>query len=288
VRGRDPTRAASPRLIVTVLVVVIASLGVAACHSQPQADRGRHASTTTGTTTLPIATTTTTTVVSTTVASSTTTSPPSPSTATSTTTRPATATTPTTVVSTGAGATVSLVTAADLPHSYRAGCPVTPAELRMLHLPYWGFDGRDHTGALVVAASVVSPVIGIFTRLHAAHFPIRSMRPVDDFGGDDNASMAADNTSAFNCRNAVASGPPRWSVHAYGEAIDVDPVENPYLEGGRVYPPSGAAFTDRSNVRPGMAEPGNPLNAAFAAYGWPWGGRWSASPDYQHFSATGG
>jgi hypothetical protein len=181
-----------------------------------------------------------------------------------------------------------MLTAADLPHSYRSGCPVAPAQLRMVQLPYRGFDGRDHVGALVVNASVVSQVISIFTRLHAAHFPIRSMRPIDAFGGDDNASMAADNTSAFNCRNAVGSGPPRWSVHAYGEAIDVDPVENPYLEGGRVYPPAGAAFTDRSNVRPGMAEPGNSLNGAFAAYGWPWGGRWAASPDYQHFSATGG
>jgi len=98
------------------------------------------------------------------------------------------------------------------------------------------------------------------------------------YGGSDDRSMAADNTSAFNCRYAVAAGPKRWSVHAYGEAVDVNPVENPYLEGG----------PDRSAVRPGMAVAGGTLVDAFAAVGWSWGGRWSASPDSQHFSATGG
>jgi hypothetical protein len=100
--------------------------------------------------------------------------------------------------------------------------------------------------------------------------------------------MAADNTSAFNCRYAVAAGPKRWSVHAYGEAIDVNPVENPYLEGSRVLPPAGRRYLDRADVRPGMAAAGGTLVAAFAAAGWQWGGRWTTSPDWQHFSATGG
>jgi hypothetical protein len=100
--------------------------------------------------------------------------------------------------------------------------------------------------------------------------------------------MAADNTSGFNCRFAVSPGPPQWSVHAFGEAIDVNPVENPYLEGGAVQPPAGAAYLTRSLVRPGMAMPGGQLVEAFAAVGWAWGGRWSAAPDYQHFSLTGG
>jgi hypothetical protein len=110
------------------------------------------------------------------------------------------------------------------------------------------------------------------------------MRPVDAYRGSDDASMAADNTSAFNCRAAVAPGPKRWSVHAYGRAIDVNPVENPYLEGGRVLPPAGRAFADRLRRRMGMAE--GALVRAFATVGWGWGGRWSA-PDYQHFSADG-
>jgi hypothetical protein len=100
--------------------------------------------------------------------------------------------------------------------------------------------------------------------------------------------MAADNTSAFNCRYAVAPGPKQWSVHAYGEAIDVNTVENPYLEGGVVMPAAGRRYLDRSRYRAGMAVAGGTLVEAFAAAGWQWGGRWSGSPDYQHFSLTGG
>jgi D-alanyl-D-alanine carboxypeptidase len=95
-------------------------------------------------------------------------------------------------------------------------------------------------------------------------------------------------TSAFNCRYAVATGPKRWSVHACGEAIDVDSLENPYLLDGTVYPPAGRPYLDRLGPRPGMAEPGGELVAAFAASGWQWGGRCTASPDYQHFSSNGG
>jgi hypothetical protein len=155
-------------------------------------------------------------------------------------------------------------------------------------LTYWGFDGATHTGALVVNATVVPAVIKVFGTLYAERFPIRSMRPTALFGGSDDASMAADNTSGFNCRYAVAPGPPQWSVHAYGEAIDVNTVENPYLEGGQVLPPAGAAYTVRTPYRPGMAVPGGELVRAFAAVGWQWGGRWTTTPDYQHFSATGG
>jgi hypothetical protein len=186
------------------------------------------------------------------------------------------------------GHSVSRVTAAQLPHSWHAGCPVAPAQLRRLRLTYWGFDGRAHTGALVVNARAVSPLTRIFSRLYAARFPIRRMRPIDAYGGSDERSLEADNTAAFNCRYAVAAGPKRWSVHAYGLAIDVNPVENPYVEGGRVHPRAGRAFLDRSRYRRGMAVRGGLLVNAFASVGWPWGGRWSGSPDYQHFSSTGG
>jgi hypothetical protein len=183
---------------------------------------------------------------------------------------------------------VTTLTASDLPSTYRAGCPVGPAQLRMLHVTYWGFDDRAHAGTIVVAASVAVPVISVFRSLYEQRFPIREMQPEDAFGGHDPASMTADNTSGFNCRDAVAPGPPEWSAHAYGTAIDVNTVENPYVEGGVVQPQNGAAFVDRRNVRPGMAEPDGVLNRAFAAIGWQWGGRWTASPDYQHFSADGG
>ena len=214
---------------------------------------------------------------------------PAPTTAGPTTTTPAPATT-------GAPATTSTVppfasaavrvTAADLPSSWRSGCPVGPEDLRKLHLSYWGFDDQAHTGALVVHATVSDAVTDVFRRLYDRRFPIRRMEPIDVYGGSDEASTAADNTSGFNCRHAVASGPPQWSAHAYGRAIDVNPVENPYILNGQVLPPAGAAYRDRSNVRPGMAVRGGELVAAFASAGWSWGGAW-ANPDYQHFSATG-
>ena len=180
--------------------------------------------------------------------------------------------------------TVQPVTARDLPYSYRAGCPVGPSQLRLLRLSYWGFDGSAHAGSLVVRDRVARDVVGVFRRLYAARFPIRRLRKVDAYRGSDDASMAADNTSAFNCR--FVPGTRRWSQHAYGEAIDVNPVENPYLQGARVRPPAGRRFLDRSRARPGMAVAGGALVRAFAAVGWQWGGRW-ATPDYQHFSATG-
>jgi hypothetical protein len=196
---------------------------------------------------------------------------------------------PTTAVATSpAFATeVSPVTAADLGASWREGCPVGPDQLRRVSVTHWDFDGRTRTGALVVNAEVVDAVQAVFRRLFDARVPIRRMEPVDRFGGSDDASMAADNTSAFNCRRAVTTGPAPWSAHAYGRAIDVNPVENPYVLGDTVLPPTGAAFTDRTNLRPGMAVAGGPLVEAFAAAGWQWGGRWTGSPDYQHFSADG-
>jgi hypothetical protein len=184
--------------------------------------------------------------------------------------------------------TVSPVTKAQLPYSRRDRCPVGPAQLRHIRLSYWGFDGAAHTGTLVVNARAVSDLVRVFSRLYAARFPIRRMRPIDAYGGNDERSLAADNTSAFNCRYTIGPGPRRWSTHAYGQAIDVNPIENPYLERGRVHPRAGRAYLNRSRIRPGMAVRGGLLVRAFAAVGWPWGGRWTGTPDYQHFSATGG
>jgi len=181
---------------------------------------------------------------------------------------------------------VARLTPAQLPHSWHAGCPVSPAQLRRVRLTYWGFDARAHSGSLDVHADAVQDVVQVFRKLYAAHFSIRRMRPVDAYGADDDRSMAADNTSGFNCRRVPGSG--RWSGHAYGRAIDVNPVENPYLAGGRVQPPAGRAYLDRTKVRRGMAVRGGALVRAFAAIGWPWGGRWRGTPDYQHFSASGG
>jgi hypothetical protein len=192
------------------------------------------------------------------------------------------------LASTGYRAVVARVTASELRYSYRPGCPVPPTGLRLLSLGYWGFDGKPHRGSIVVNASVVAQVEHAFATLYADRFPIRRMQPVDAYKGSDNRSMAADNTSGFNCRYAVTTGQKAWSAHAYGEAVDVDPLENPYVLGSQVLPPAGRAYLDRTHSRPGMAVPGGELVDAFTAVGWPWGGRWTGSPDYQHFSSTGG
>ena len=182
---------------------------------------------------------------------------------------------------------VARVSAADLGKSWHPGCPVGPASLRALTVTFWGFDHTAHKGTVIVNASAVSAMTAALRRMYAARFPIRRMVPVSAYGGDDNKSMAADNTSAFNCRYAVSNGPKSWSMHAYGLAIDINTVENPYTLGGKVRPPSGAPYTDRSNVRPGMIVRGSVPVFAFSAAGWGWGGNWSSSPDYQHFSSNG-
>jgi len=181
--------------------------------------------------------------------------------------------------------TVHAVTRADRPYSWHAGCPVGPSQLRLLRLSYWGFDGKARVGSLVVRDRVARDVVAVFRRLFAARFPIQRLRKVDAYRGSDDASMAADNTSGFNCR--FVSGTNRWSQHAYGEAIDVNPVENPYVRGSRVSPPAGRRYLDRSRRRPGMAVEGGVLVRAFAGVGWKWGGRWSGTVDYQHFSVSG-
>lgn len=126
-----------------------------------------------------------------------------------------------------------------------------------------------------------------FGRMFENGFPIRSMRLVDDFGGSDFASIEADNTSAFNCRPVTGSST-AWSRHAYGRAIDINPIENPYVSAGDlVQHAASQVFVDRRNVRPGMIVAGDATVTAFAAEGWGWGGYWSYPIDYQHFSADG-
>ncbi len=151
-------------------------------------------------------------------------------------------------------------------------------------MAYWGFDGKRRMGSIVVRDSAARGVLSVFRRIYAAKFPIRRLRTVEAYKGSDDASMAADNTSGFNCR--LVEGTRSWSQHAYGLAIDLNPVENPFVRGSHVSPPAGRRFLDRSKRRRGMVVDGDVVVRAFASIGWRWGGRWS-TPDYQHFSATG-
>lgn len=170
--------------------------------------------------------------------------------------------------------------------SWHPGCPVGLNRLRLLSVRYWGFDGAVHNGRLVVNRDAVRALAGAMRSLYRQRFEIRRMRLVDAYGADDHRSMEADNTSAFNCR--FVSGTSRWSQHAYGRAIDVNPVENPYADSdGYVSPPQGAPFRDRRQHHIGLIHARGDVVAAFARVGWGWGGHWSWPKDYQHFSATG-
>jgi D-alanyl-D-alanine carboxypeptidase-like protein len=170
--------------------------------------------------------------------------------------------------------------------SWHSGCPVPLSDLRLITLTYRGFDGRDHTGRLIANRSAASALVTVFRTLYAARFPIRRMEPVDRYGGDDFRSIEADNTSAFNCR--AATGSSHWSNHAYGLAIDVNPIENPYISSGTTSHRASRPYLDRSRHRAGTAYAGGTLVNAFASVGWGWGGSWSGSvQDTQHFSYNG-
>jgi D-alanyl-D-alanine carboxypeptidase-like protein len=170
--------------------------------------------------------------------------------------------------------------------AWRPGCPVGPAELRYLTVSFRGFDGRPHTGELVVHRRVAAQVVSVFARLYRAGFPIEEMRLVT--GADLAAHPTGDgnNTAAFVCR--AARRQTRWSAHAYGLAVDVNPFQNPYRRGDLVLPELAGAYLDRGDRRPGMIRAGDVVTTSFAEIGWTWGGSWRSPTDHMHFSATGG
>ena len=170
--------------------------------------------------------------------------------------------------------------------SWRPGCPVALGKLRLLELRHWGFDGEVHRGRLVVHRGHDRKILRVMKALFRERFEIRRMKLIDSYGADDHRSMNADNTSAFNCR--FVAGTNRWSTHAYGKAIDLNPIENPYVtSSGHVSPPAGEPYADRSRQAKGMVHGGDVVVRAFRRIGWKWGGNWDWPRDYQHFSATG-
>ena len=170
--------------------------------------------------------------------------------------------------------------------SWRPGCPVKLRDLRLVRLTHWNFKGERTWGKLVVHRWFAKKLAGVFERLYDGRFKIRRMHLVDRYGADDMRSMKADNTSAFNCRyrDGVCC---TWSMHAYGKALDINPVENPYVGSWGVSPPNGAGYVDRSTKRKGMIFHGDRVWKAFRSIGWEWGGDWGWPVDYQHFSVNG-
>lgn len=176
---------------------------------------------------------------------------------------------------------------------WREGCPVGLDELRRLEVSYWRPDGTAATGAVVVATEAVEPLTSAFHALWDQKFPIDRMEPIEAYGGQDTPSMEANNTSAFNCRYIKRTS--SWSRHSYGNAIDVNPLWNPYVkavptepDGIEVDPPSGRPWADRTRTDPGLFKPGSEAVRAFTDAGWKWGGDWTEKKDWQHFSADGG
>jgi hypothetical protein len=176
--------------------------------------------------------------------------------------------------------------------SWRPGCPVPLSGLRLLTVSHWGFDGRVHEGQLIVNEAAAAPLAKVFQRLYQLRFPIRHMRLDDMYGPKRARPASGDITGSFRCRQSVpspctggtASG--RWSNHAYGLAIDINPVENPYVGCGQTRDRASVRYMDRSRLRKGMVTP--EVVRAFRSIGWGWGGDWTgATKDYMHFSYNG-
>jgi hypothetical protein len=170
--------------------------------------------------------------------------------------------------------------------TWKPGCPVGLADLRHVTVSFRGFDGRPHTGELVVHRRVAADVVSVFARLYRARFPIEEMRLVTTADLEAHPTGDGNNTAAYVCR--AARKQTRWSAHAYGLAVDVDPFQNPYRRGDLVLPELASSYLDRARARPGMIRQGDVVTTAFAAIGWTWGGTWRSPKDLMHFSATGG
>jgi len=172
--------------------------------------------------------------------------------------------------------------------SYRKGCPVALEDLRYLNMSYIGFDAQTHRGEMVVHKEVADEVTEIFALLYRSGYPIRQMRLVSDFGGSDWKSIEADNTSAFNCRKATGSQ--KWSKHSYGKAIDLNPIENPYIaRNGHIAHNASLVYRKRVHKNHKVADEAVLLKTdkvvhIFKKCGWKWGGDWHGVKDYQHFS----
>jgi len=173
--------------------------------------------------------------------------------------------------------------------SWRRGCPVPLKDLRYLQITHKDFNGKAKKGEIIVHKDVISEVKEIFFELYAIGYPIRKMKLVSDYKGSDWQSIEADNTSAFNCRNATGSK--KWSKHSYGRAIDINPIENPYISrSGHIA--HKASFKYKKRIHQQNRQPSNralflkndQAIKIFKKYGWKWGGDWSGVKDYQHFS----
>ena len=160
-------------------------------------------------------------------------------------------------------------------------CPVQLNQLVMVTVPYWGFDNQTHQGIVVVNKKVANQVLDIFQMIYAAHFSIEKIKLIEDYHGNDDLSMADNNSSGFNCRNVANSK--HFSLHSYGLAIDINPLMNPYVREQKVLPSVGRKYLNRAENLPGMIKKNDVVYLAFKKYHWTWGGDWAHLKDYGHF-----
>ena len=170
-------------------------------------------------------------------------------------------------------------------NSWRLGCPVGPKELRYIQVKHYNFKGTTTIGEIVIHKDISNQTVKIFKELYNIKYPIKQMRLVSDFGGSDWQSIEADNTSALNCRK-VTSSKTKWSKHAYGKAIDINPIENPYISrSGKISHKKSQRYRTREpNRHKALLYKDSKAVKIFKKYGWRWGGDWNSIKDYQHFS----
>ena len=154
-------------------------------------------------------------------------------------------------------------------------------ELRYLTVFHYNYEGKIRKGELVCHRTIAHDLLCVFKELFAGAYPIHSIRLVDDFGGSDEASMRANNTSCFNYRNIA--GTRMLSKHAQGLAVDVNPLENPSVRGERIRPQTAADYVDRSRDFPHKIDENDLCKRVFESHGFQWGGRWISGQDYHHF-----
>lgn len=173
---------------------------------------------------------------------------------------------------------------------WHAGCPVSLSDLRLLTVSYWDFGGNRQTGELVVNRRAATPLARVFRQLYRLRFPIRHLRFTDMYGPKRGRPADRDISGSFECRRAVpspcGSGTGNWSQHAFGLAVDLNPIENPYTGCGRTRERTSLPYLNRSRIRRGMVTPA--VVHAFRSIDWGWGGSWEGSTkDYMHFSSSG-
>lgn len=169
-------------------------------------------------------------------------------------------------------------------NSWHEGCPIGLDDLAYLKVSYWGFDNKSHMGEIIIHKSLASETLTIFKELFQIKYPIQEMKLYDDYGVINNIGQFGkhNDTVGFYCR-PPANGSSKFSEHAYGIAIDINPLNNPYVKGNIFWPFESKNFIDRSKNQKNMIQVDSKIFRIFTQHGWEWGGLWKNEKDYMHF-----